>query len=641
MMAMRLTNTGEGYWLVLICTVLVVVIATPATGAESNPDEEVMVVTATRSQSRLAQTPGSIEVVDAASLKEMNARTLADALEYATGMVVSGETGRVRAPSIRGTSAEHALVLIDGRRLVPGYGELVDINQIPLTLVERVEIVRGPASALYGSDALGGVVNVITRQPGSGHLVQAEGMLGANAEGEGEAWLGSAAVSTGKGPLSLLAGGEWRSKNIWNVEEDDGSDDGDDIELASGGARFRLDLPAGQFLEGGYDYSDHTREGDRLIEKVVRLRDVDAENESGYLRYNAMLPGGDQVQVLLNRSEYRENLGLSPPAGSAMEGSHENTLNQIEWQYTGTFFERHMLTLGGEWREEEREGSQIDDLEVENLSFYLQDEFFLWEKFQFVLGLRYDDHETFGEQWSPRLSVVYHFNERWRLKASYGEGFRAPNLSELYVTTWRKKGKWIYQPNEDLDAETSRSAELRLEGQSGGMRSSLTLFYTEVDDLIESEFVETRGSGKHRKDYYRFQNIGEARMQGVEWDASARLGHGFTFSAQATWQDCENRDTGDDLEGQPDLNANAKLAYDHADWGVHANVRVQYLGDVAYATADGGDYTLTHLYCSKRFGENMEGFAGVDNLFNKTEADSAVATYIEPRFFYAGVRLNF
>jgi outer membrane receptor for ferrienterochelin and colicins len=155
MMAMRLTNTGKGSWLVLICTVLVVAVAIPATGAESNPDEEVMVVTATRSQSRLAQTPGSIEVVDAATLKEMNARTLADALEYATGMVVSGETGRVRAPSIRGTSAKHALVLIDGRRLVPGYGELVDINQIPLTLVERVEIVRGPASALYGSDALG------------------------------------------------------------------------------------------------------------------------------------------------------------------------------------------------------------------------------------------------------------------------------------------------------------------------------------------------------------------------------------------------------------------------------------------------------------------------------------------------------
>ncbi|WP_320056201.1 TonB-dependent receptor [Desulfuromonas thiophila] len=608
-------------------------LVTPALAEPLPLQAEPLVVTATRTESALAEAPGSIEVIDAASLRQMNARTLADALEYATGLVIATETGRTLAPSIRGTSAKHCLVLVDGRRLVVGYGDLVDINQIPLTLVERIEVVRGPASALYGSDALGGVVNIITRQPGSGPAVQLEGQTGINKDGEGEAWLGSAAGSARLGALGLLAGVEGRGKQPWNRIDDDGMDDGDDLDLTSGGGRFHYELAAGQSLRGGYDYSNRSMAGDRPIENLQRLRDTDAERQGGYLQYDARLAGGDQLSLLLNRSEYREDLSLSPAAHSTEEGFKKNVLNQVEARYSGLFFKRHLLSSGFEWREDRREGTKVDSRQVENLSLYLQDEFRLFEALQLVVGLRYDDHETFGGQWSPRLSLIYHLSERWRLKASYGEGFRAPSLTELYVTSWRQKGKQIYQPNADLDAESSRSAELGVEGQLGVLRTGLTLFYTEVDDLIEALYQESRGSGKNAKDYYRFANIGEARLQGIEWDGRLALPLGLSLAGQATWLDAENRDSGEDLDGQPEFKGHLKLAWDHAGLGLHGNVRLQYFGQTPYASGDEGDDTLTHLYLSKTLGEHLEGFGGIDNLFDQDA--------VEPTFFYVGLRARF
>ena len=596
-------------------------------------ESETIVVTATQSRTSLVNVPASVEVIDAVQLEQMNARTLAQALEYATGLVVASETGRVRAPSVRGTSSKHCLVLVDGRRLAVGYGDLVNINQIPLTVVERIEVVRGPASALYGSDALGGVVNVITRTPGTGPNFTFDTTAGLNKDGEGEYVLGSAAASGAIGPMAVLAGVEGNTKQSWNRFSSDAMDEGDDIDLGSGSARFNVDLAPGQRISGGYDFSNRSMEGERFIQQALRMRDIDAERHSGFVRYTADFSATDSFSLLLNRSEYHEDLSLIPAATSVMEGFTKNILNQIEGRYSGLFLERHLLSTGVEWREERSEGTQVASNQVENLSLYLQDEYNLLDSVQMVLGLRYDDHETFGGQWSPRVALVYHLHSDWRLRASYGEGFRAPSLTELYSTSWRQKGKLIYLPNEDLDAESSWSSELGLDGRVGSLRLGTTIFYTEVDHMIEAVFEKSVGSGKQKKDYYRYQNIGEARMQGIEFSSSLPLGAGFSFTGQATWLDCENLDTGEDIDGQPKFKADAKLAYDHIGMGVHTNVRLQYRGRTPYASGDEGDYSLVHVYLAKELGAHVECFGGVDNIFDSGED--------EPTYFYAGVRARF
>ncbi|MGD9123583.1 MAG: TonB-dependent receptor plug domain-containing protein, partial [Desulfarculaceae bacterium] len=123
------------------------------------------VVTATLEERGVSQVPSSVQVIDRAQIQEMGADTVTQALEEAVGLIMGTESGRVQQPSIRGTGSLRTLVLIDGRRLPPGYRGVSDINQIPTTMIERIEVVRGPTSALYGSDAVGGVVNVITVKP--------------------------------------------------------------------------------------------------------------------------------------------------------------------------------------------------------------------------------------------------------------------------------------------------------------------------------------------------------------------------------------------------------------------------------------------------------------------------------------------
>jgi outer membrane receptor for ferrienterochelin and colicins len=218
--------------------------------------------------------PGSVEVITAEELAEMNADSVADALETATGLVVTTESGRVSAPDIRGTKSKHALILIDGRRLAAGFGELVDINQIPVLMVERIEIVRGPSSSLYGSDAIGGVVNIITRKPPKEGKVGARVQYGRDRNEEGTEYIGSVLAGDTFERLGVIAAGELRKKDGWDLvvnEQDDGDKEGE----KSGIGRFALGFTDDHVLSGGFEFNEMSRQGLRYLENMTRDRDAD------------------------------------------------------------------------------------------------------------------------------------------------------------------------------------------------------------------------------------------------------------------------------------------------------------------------------------------------------------------------------
>ena len=629
----------------VLCLFALIFAFIPAAQAEEKQTQkqvveiENMVVTATMTEKEIEKAPGSIEVITSQEIEEMDAQTVADALETATGLIVADETGRIKTPSIRGTGNKHTLVLIDGRRFSMGYKDFLDINQISVDMIDRIEVVRGPTSALYGSDAIGGVVNIITKKPPHELAVGATYQYGISKHNGGEEHIGRAYFGDSFGRFGFLLAGGYQNKDGWNL---DGvlPDDGDHEELGSAVGRFTFDFNDNHSLLAGFEYSDMDREGMRFYQNLDRERDAKDKRQSYFLQYDARPNPLYNLMLRAYYSEYENDIEFSPTAQVTGEEDAKRKLNQIEGRFTGAFFDKHIVTVGSEFREESREDETGRDDDVDNFSVYLQDEYQVFDPLYLVLGVRFDEHSEFGSEWTPRVSMIYSIFNNLRLKGSYGRGFRAPTISELFVTSYRKRGKWVYEPNSDLDPEKSESYEVGIEGEYKKFWGRITAFRNEIKDLVEAVYYESTGTGNQRKDYYKYQNISEATMEGLELECGFKLPLGFGISGNLTYLETEDEETGKDLEGQPDYKGYLKLGYSHLEFGLRANVRMDYIGERYYASGTENGYTLYNCYLSKELFQRYTLFAGVDNIFNKkVEMDNVV--YVEPTFFYTGITIRY
>jgi outer membrane receptor for ferrienterochelin and colicins len=252
-----------------------------------------------------------------------------------------------------------------------------------------------------------------------------------------------------------------------------------------------------------------------------------------------------------------------------------------------------------------------------------------------VVGARWDDHSDFGSQWTPRASVTYSIFDHLRTKGSYGEGFRAPGFMELYVPAYMRRGREVNEPNPDLAPETSQSHEIGIEGEYGKFNGRVMAIRNSIKDMVEAVYYASSGTGQGRKDYYRYQNIGETIMSGVEVEWGLRLPMGFELSGNLAYLGTENKDTGEELEGRPDYKGSLKLGYHHAGAGIRASIRVDYIGERYYAGAPEDDAPLVNACLSKQIVKGVMLFVGVDNIF-----DAGSESEIAPTFYYAGVSLR-
>ncbi|NCC25022.1 MAG: TonB-dependent receptor [Deltaproteobacteria bacterium] len=609
--------------------------------AEGNRTMDKMVVTATMTEKRIIDAPGSVEVITSQDMADLNAQNVAQALESAVGLMVSNESGRVKVPSIRGARAKQTLVLLDGRRLAYGFNEMIDLRQIPTTMVERIEIVRGPASALYGSDALGGVVNIITKKASRDWTAKVSGQYGSQFKGENDRFDVGGYIGGGTDQIRSLIAMEAGRENGWD-KDGEAPDDGFGQEPSFLAGRLAWDLTENQSLTAGAEYMQNTYDGAQFYEAMTRTRTAD-ENRKGYfLQYDADFLDVHTLMLRLNRSEYDNDLKFTPHAASGKRDTEQYT-NQFEGRYSGLFLDKHLVTIGGEARSDGLDDTQAGlntDKHADNYSLFLQDEFQVLDPLTLTVSLRYDNHSAFGDHWSPRASVVYAVLEGLRFKGSFGQGFRAPSLSELYVTSLRQKGKLIFEANKDLKEEDSTSYELGVEGEYGDVYGGLTLFRNEVDNMIESVFDRSEGQGKDKKDYYMYKNIAKATLQGVEVQAGAKLPFGFSLDGSAMWLDADNKTGGEDIGGQPKLKAFGKLGYALPEFRFRANIHATFVDRMTYSGGDEKSYTVCGAYMAKGLSENFEIFAGADNVFG-TQVKHLDVEQIEPATFYAGLTMKF
>jgi vitamin B12 transporter len=495
---------------------------------------EPVVVTAERFEQKLEQTGASVTVVPEEAMRVQEYRAVDEVLRTVPGVQIltSGSPGKLSTVRIRGANPTQVQVLIDGVRVKSLTSGDFDFADLTLDDIARVEVLRGPQSTLYGADAIGGVVNIITKRgqgPPSGFL-DLEG-------GNYETFRGRAGVSGSEGPWSYSLGVSGLTFG--------GQFDNDDHDLTSVNARLSYALPNnGELSLIGRFQDSHTG-----IPFATVFPDFDPNREQDQRLWLLSLewrqPWTSMWEHRLRVSGVDETLELRDKADPAHPFAFPSDIFtrrfEAEWYHFVKPVPWNTITLGGEYRYEvgEVKGSYKETLD--SWAIVLQDQIALFDSLYLTGGIRYDGSSVFEDQATARVALSYLVKATdTRLKASWGQGFRAPTFNELFFPAFAPCGPF---GNPNLKPEESDSWDAGVEQHLWDRRARLaaTYFRTDYENLIQSTLIDPVNF------CFQAQNVDEARSQGVEFEASVTPVDGLVVSLAYTYTDAENRTTGNPL----------------------------------------------------------------------------------------------
>ncbi len=617
---------------------------------EKKQDEfqaEEIVVTATRIATPTREVGSSVTVITANEIEEKQKMTVLEVLRTvpALDVVQSGGPGGTTSIFIRGAKSEYTLVLIDGIEINDPISAGRSYNFANLTTdnIERIEIIRGPQSTLYGSDAIGGVINIITKK-GKGKtsgFVSLEG-------GSFSTLRESAGVSGGDKWVDYSLGlSRWDTDGISAANEKDGNSEKDGYENTSISARLgvtptenagvdfilryikdKSDLD--NFGGVGGDDPNNTATGKQLFFRTqLRLSLLDDlwEQKLGFslTEYNR---------------DYQNNTDADHPTDFS-RGSYDGEELKFDWQHNLYLHETNTLTLGVE-NEEERGKSDyysesvwgaytsiFDKKTARTTSYYLQDQVKLWDSWFTTLGVRLDDHSKFGTKVTYRVASAYLIpHTGTKLKGTYGTGFKAPSLYYLYSE----------YGDENLAPEESTGWDAGVEQSFFGKKLIMeaTYFSNKFDNMIEYD-----------SSTWRFTNVASAKTKGVELSASIRPIDDLSLRANYTYTETEDKTTGEELLRRPKNKLGINANYRFFDKG-NVNLGIAYVGDRKdndYSTwpatrVELPSYTLVNLATSYQITKNIQVFGRAENLLNKGYEE--VKGYGTPGISaFAGAKMSF
>jgi len=607
----------------------------------------------------LEKIPIPVEIITEEEIEEMGALTVADALMESQSLYLQGDSERSLSASLRGLRTTHTLVLIDGRRVAAGLRDNINLDDLPTSMIDRIEIVRGPISALYGSDAIGGVINIITKEPPEDVVAELDIRYGQSKYGEAQNPFVKGYMAERQGPFGYSLSASVDRKNQYDRYKSSAWTDGDRKRFRTGSGIFSVDLSPDQRAQGGFDLSFVERKGIRPFSWGDAERRSITQMKSYFADYKGKLWTNSKLVFKAYQYRFETEIDLFPvilgPTVNPFTQSEDmynlvQDLNQIDGHLSQSFFSMHTVTLGAEYRSENRKDNRTNR-DVKNSAFFLQDVFQVFDPLLLVFGARYDSHSEFGTELSPKVSLTYMVRDNFRLKSSYGEGIRAPSIFELYIESPTKES--FILPNLSLIPEKSESYEFGIEGDYRRFSGVIRFFRNDLKDMIntvqtgvDTLYAQKEGGGIDRKKkpwirpVLQYTNIAEAMTQGFEINASLRLPKGFVLSDETTILDTKDKTTGLRLFNKPDLLNNLKLAYENPDLGIKANLRASSVGSRQISdTYKAEAYTFIHLYLSRKLSRSTEVYFGINNLFN---SDPNIYGYLEGAgppgtYFYTGL----
>lgn len=634
-----------------------------ACAANANTDApialEKTVITASQTAHNELSAPASVSVITRQELDKLPVYNLADAVKTLPGVHINTSSGYGRKEiKIRGLDSDYTLLLLNGRRinsrdaLTSNYANDFDLSSIPMSAIERIEVIRGPMSSLYGADALGGVVNVILRQPTDSLAAGVAYSYETPTEGDnGDSHKTSAYLS---GPLveGRLLGNlivEHVDQAAWQSEQLSlrGTDAAEQRQAASVFGSMSWMLDEQQSIDLDFSHREDDRKGrwnnagapaplTTNVQEMQRsslgiAHNGNWENFDSRLRYyyeNVELTDDSQLMTSLRRK-----------VGEVEQDNHT-----LDGQVS-TDIGSHLLTAGAELRRSELSHNQNlgNETNVDQQALYLQDEFAFGD-LAITLGGRWDHHETFGAEFSPRIYGIYRLSDTWVLKGGVGKAFKAPSISQSDPSygVLACRGMCSVVGNADLKPETSISKEFGTLYQDGRLEAGIMFFHNDIEDMIVSD--SWRPAQGYRPPVMTYTNVSQARVQGYEVHGRYALNEALAMRANYTFSDAEDRDTEKPLSNTPEHLANLGI-----DWQLLPSLGMtldyQYTGSQwLYVPASGsnretGAYHTLNLGAKFKATDELAFTAGLNNLTNtkRDEVAQSIDHILMGRSAFVGV----
>ncbi|MFV0644482.1 MAG: TonB-dependent receptor plug domain-containing protein [Sphingomonadaceae bacterium] len=613
------------------------------------PDDQIgldasIIVTANRTERRTDQIGQSVTVIDEQDIITRQNTDVVDLLRTVPGVSYSrnGGTGGVAGVSIRGAQSAQTVVLIDGIKLndpaSPAGG--FDFGPMLTGNISRIEIVRGSQSVLYGSQAMGGVVNMITRGPTDEPTAFVSAEYGGRDSTE---IVGN--VSNRFGPVGISLGGHWaRSDGISAFSEDRGGLERDRFRSYGANGKLDIHLTDGIALDLRGFYADSITGIDGFPPPFYSFADTaDLSKRKDYVGY-AGLKADFWDGRLRNRIGYAytrtDRHSVDPSSGTDVETfAAEGTNNRYEYQGVFDAADVAQLVFGAEREESDYRtssyGGPMTGGDAWTNSVYGQVNLSILNGLSLSGGVRYDDHENFGGETSFSASGAWAFNNGASvIRASYGEGFKAPSLFQLLSD----------YGNSALRPERSKSWDIGISHRFAGDRAEIgvTRFDRSSKDLIA--YVSCWGSTDPictNRPFGTYDNIESASAEGWEVTLALQPVDGFDISANYTRLESRDDLTGNWLarQARDKVSLNADYRWQN---GLAAGLSVLMAGDSfdnAANTVPLDGYTLTDIRASYALGKGIELYGRVENLFD-VNYETAFQYGQKGRTAYGGVRLR-
>ena len=579
-------------------------------------DLDTVVVTAAGFEQRIADAPASISVISGEDLRTRPYANLADAVRELEGVAVAGGDPSTSDILMRGMPGEYTLLLVDGRRqgtretMNRGTGGVQANLLPPLDAIERIEVIRGSMSALYGSDAMGGVINIITRKDPDRWIGSAS-LAGTFNEDRDQGDTRSVSFWAG-GPLSRTVSAQaWAG--VRRQDEDDiyypvaFTAGNDQLDSRTMGVKFGVALDDYQRLqlEAGHDQLVYeANAGKSMADAPAPLftRDRHDRNHAS-VAYDAQWE-----RLAMSLALQQENERYTTWAASRRNPARPDLTNTVFDALFTLPLERQTLKFGGQYIR-----TRLDDIGQQDMvpgypnvdrvrrdlwALFAEDEFRFTDAFKLTAGVRADHSDVFGTHITPRLYANFRLAPNWSLRGGVAEGFKTPTLRQStpgYCQT-TGGGTQVRGPlcgNADLRPEESRTQEIGIRYDSAATHFGATAFHTRFRNRVVSYATGEPDPVNPGQVIYVYDNIDRVRIQGVELSAERRLADAWTLKANYTYTDSERQGGGEpafdggSLDGRPlDMTpehvANARIDW-QATGALAFNAAAHYTGEQYWA----------------------------------------------------------
>ncbi|MEG2884020.1 MAG: TonB-dependent receptor [Acinetobacter sp.] len=593
-----------------------------------------IVVSASLAEESPDTAPASITVVTGEQIQQSSATSLAEVLGKTVGVQNYNGGGREKLTirGVRESNGIYTLILVNGKR-ISSTGALwrdadLDISSIPLSGIERVEVIRGPMSALYGSDAIGGVINIITKKPTKDWhgAVNADYHLVDRGDGKQQYRIGASASGALTDQLGLSISAEQYDRDAW---------------FSQGKATnpaYYIEAKKTQNLRSTLSYELNDQQNidlDLGYNKDERPLGIDTYRTGYDPQFGAWVNKGSSSQEIERYTVGLTHKGNWSWGNTTVSAQQENSkINDYDSDFDQpqhrTLKENNTnlraysnfdLGINGVVAGIEYNNQEVKDpvtyrntgkASVSTTSLFLQDDIHITDPLTLSLSGRYDDHEVFGSHFSPKVYLVYQLPYDVVIKGGYGQAFKAPSLAQMtkdygIVSCGSKCTLW---GNPNLKPETSDNFEISASIRKSTWNGSVTLFQNKIDDMISRNITWNANGDPIAAAWV---NLNSVKIKGIELAGQADLLPMLSVDANATYLDAKNSETNKRLDERPRLQANTNINFKPLDW-LTLTAGASHMGNQVINNKQLPNYTLVNLGLSAKIDSAVTLRTGIRNL---------------------------